>query len=84
MIIRLSAAALLAAVSAQAQAQPAEGGPLQAVDVFGFDYASDPQISPDGARVAYQRRTNDIMTDTTRSGLCDRFRRRGPSPPRRR
>ncbi len=69
MIIRLSAAALLAAVSAHAHAQPAEGGPLQAIDVFGFDYAADPQISPDGARVAYQRRSNDIMTDSTRSGL---------------
>lgn len=40
-----------------------------ALDVFQLEYASDPQISPDGSRVVYVRRTNDIMSDTTRSNL---------------
>ncbi|MCR9128782.1 MAG: S9 family peptidase [Alphaproteobacteria bacterium] len=69
MIVRFTAAVVVAAASANALAQPVEGGPLQAIDVFAFDYATDPQISPDGERIAYQRRTNDIMTDSTRSGL---------------
>lgn len=38
-------------------------------DVFGLTVASDPQISPDGKRVAYVRRTNDIMTDTAVSSI---------------
>lgn len=69
MKFHLAIAAALMTASASALAQPAEGGPLQPIDVFAFDYASDPQISPNGQRVAYQRRTNDIMTDSTRSGL---------------
>jgi dipeptidyl aminopeptidase/acylaminoacyl peptidase len=32
-------------------------------DVFQLEVASDPQISPDGSRVAYVRRSNDIMSD---------------------
>jgi dipeptidyl aminopeptidase/acylaminoacyl peptidase len=44
-------------------------GRFTALDVFQLEYASDPQISPDGSRVVYVRRTNDIMSDTTRSNL---------------
>lgn len=33
-------------------------------DLFGLSVASDPQISPSGDRIAYVRRTNDIMTDS--------------------
>ncbi|MEM7689179.1 MAG: S9 family peptidase [Pseudomonadota bacterium] len=33
-------------------------------DLFGLSVATDPQISPDGSKIAYVRRTNDIMTDT--------------------
>ncbi len=32
-------------------------------DVFGLTVAVDPQISPDGRRIAYVRRANDIMRD---------------------
>lgn len=42
---------------------------FQAEDVFQLEYASDPRISPDGSRVVYERRANDIMTDSTRSNL---------------
>lgn len=42
---------------------------FQAEDVFQLEYASDPRISPDGSQVVYERRANDIMTDSTRSNL---------------
>ena len=32
-------------------------------DLFDLAIASDPQISPDGRRIAYVRRQNGIMTD---------------------
>jgi dipeptidyl aminopeptidase/acylaminoacyl peptidase len=38
-------------------------------DVFGLEYAGDPQISPDGKRVVYVRRSMDIMKDRERSNL---------------
>ena len=36
-------------------------------DVFELEFASDPQISPDGAQVVYVRNFMDIMTDRRRS-----------------
>jgi dipeptidyl aminopeptidase/acylaminoacyl peptidase len=36
---------------------------LESVDVFQLEVAADPQISPDGRKVAYVRRSMDIMTD---------------------
>lgn len=38
-------------------------------DVFELESAADPQISPDGSRVAYVRRSADIMTDRVRSNI---------------
>ncbi len=38
-------------------------------DVFELEYASDPQISPNGEVIAYVRRSNDIMTDRTKSNV---------------
>jgi dipeptidyl aminopeptidase/acylaminoacyl peptidase len=38
-------------------------------DIFELEIATDPQISPDGSRVAYVRRSNDIMTDRARSNI---------------
>ena len=38
-------------------------------DVFQLEMAADPQISPDGSRIAYARHSNDIMTDQTRSNI---------------
>ena len=38
-------------------------------DVFELEYAGDPRISPDGRRIVYERRSNDIMTDVTRANL---------------
>ncbi|QIQ87504.1 S9 family peptidase [Erythrobacter sp.] len=38
-------------------------------DLFGLSVAADPQISPDGRKIAYVRRTNDIMTDRAVSSI---------------
>jgi dipeptidyl aminopeptidase/acylaminoacyl peptidase len=35
-------------------------------DLFNLEWASDPQISPDGRTIAYVRQSNDIMTDKAR------------------
>ncbi|MEQ8311706.1 MAG: S9 family peptidase [Sphingopyxis sp.] len=38
-------------------------------DLFDLTLAADPQISPDGRRIAYVRRANDIMTDRAVSSI---------------
>ena len=38
-------------------------GVLRNTDVFELEYASDPQIAPDGSSVAYVRTSMDIMSD---------------------
>lgn len=38
-------------------------------DLFDLSMASDPQISPDGSRIAYVRVSNDIMTDRARRSI---------------
>ena len=43
--------------------------PFNAMDVFDIEWVSDPQVAPDGNRVVYVRRSNDIMSDRTRSHL---------------
>ncbi|MDP8913333.1 MAG: S9 family peptidase [Pseudomonadota bacterium] len=49
-------------------AAPAEGPSriLEPRDLFSLEIAADPQISPDGSRIAYVRRSGDIMTDRMR------------------
>lgn len=56
-MFRIWVTLLLVAGGAQA-AQP-----LEFMDVFELEYATDAQISPDGERVAYVRHFNDVMTD---------------------
>jgi acylaminoacyl-peptidase len=36
---------------------------LQPMDLFSIEYASDPQVSPDGSRVVYVRNFMDVMKD---------------------
>lgn len=52
-------------------AQSEQGGVslFEAKDIFDLEVATDPQVSPDGTTVVYVRRSNDIMTDSTRSSL---------------
>lgn len=62
---------LLSAAAVPAFAAPADGPArtLQGGDLFGLEAASDPQISPDGTRIAYVRRSNDVMTDRARPSI---------------
>lgn len=55
-----------------AQADPgshADGQGLEAMDVFGLEHISDPQVSPDGRRIVYRRHFMDVMEDRGRSNL---------------
>jgi dipeptidyl aminopeptidase/acylaminoacyl peptidase len=71
MIRHVWAALLLAGASGTALAAPPEGPSrtFEARDLFSLEAASDPQISPDGTRIAYARRSGDIMTDRMRSSI---------------
>jgi dipeptidyl aminopeptidase/acylaminoacyl peptidase len=55
----------------QPPAGPAPGPSrrFDAHDLFGLEVAADPQISPDGKRIAYVRRSGDIMIDRMRPSL---------------
>ncbi|WP_223797173.1 alpha/beta hydrolase family protein [Sphingomonas nostoxanthinifaciens] len=64
------AALLLAAAPAAIAAAPiAPARTFGPLDLFGLEAASDPQISPDGTKIVYVRKSNDIMTDRARSTL---------------
>ena len=52
-----------------ASAAPASSAYFEAEDIFALEYASEPQVSPDGKTVVYIRNSNDIMTDGTHSTL---------------
>jgi len=71
MPIRPFAALLAALLATSAFAAPAEHASrvLTGNDLFNLEAASDPQIAPDGKTIVYVRRTNDIMTDRTRSTI---------------
>ncbi len=45
------------------------GDKLSLSDVFELEWASDPQISPDGASIVYVRNAMDKMSDVRRGGL---------------
>lgn len=68
MKILVSAGFLAGAVIA-APAQGQDARPLEFIDIFSLEVAADPQISPDGSAVVYERRSNSIMTDQTGSAL---------------
>ncbi|MEM1042325.1 MAG: S9 family peptidase [Bacteroidota bacterium] len=59
--------AALLAFAPVALAQEAER--FELMDVFELEYASDPQISPDGEHVIYRRNRMDVMADRARSDL---------------
>ncbi len=42
---------------------------FRAEDVFALEWASDPEISPDGTQVAYVRRSFDIKTDSRQGAI---------------
>ncbi len=71
--LSLGALAFTAPVAADSHggADAAQAGAkhFTGADLFGLSVAADPQISPDGSRIAYVRRTNDIMTDKAVSSI---------------
>ena len=42
---------------------------FQSEDIFNLEYVSEARVSPNGEQIVYVRRSNDIMTDSTRSNL---------------
>ena len=60
----IALAVLLVSISTLASAAKFEVG-----DVFGLEYAADPQISPDGKHIVYVRKSMEIMQDRERSNL---------------
>jgi hypothetical protein len=50
-------------------ASPAGASRLRVEDVFDLETAADPQMSPDGERIACIRNFRDIMADKRRSNL---------------
>lgn len=69
--MRLVPLALLlsAAIPAAALAQDGPTRLFTGSDLFSLEQASDPQISPDGSKVAYVRQSADIMTDRGRASI---------------
>ncbi|MEJ2085977.1 MAG: S9 family peptidase [Acidobacteriota bacterium] len=69
--IFFSIEAAIVAVVLSAPLVAADGDPslLQPLDVFKLEWATDPQISPSGDRVAYVRNSMDEMTDKRRSRI---------------
>lgn len=73
--VRLGLAFLLAAVLPMAWlpvavvGQDDQSRQFQPMDVFGLEWASDPQLSPDGDRIVYVRNFFDVMTDRPRTNL---------------
>ena len=67
----LFSTALPAVASAQAldKTPPAHPRVFEANDVFELEWASDPEIAPDGKNIVYQRNAMDVMTDRRRSHL---------------
>ncbi len=59
-------AAALAATVAAAAPPEAPARQFTGLDLFGLQVATDPQIRPDGAVVAYTRVSYDVMTDGSR------------------
>ncbi len=64
---RLILGALMLAAATPAAADPRP--PLAPADVFDLEYASDPQVSPDGRSIAYVRHSFDILTDRARANI---------------
>jgi dipeptidyl aminopeptidase/acylaminoacyl peptidase len=64
----VSASVVLQVTPGPAAEVPADDR-LQLMDVFHVEYASDPQVSPDGTRVVYVRNFMDVMKDKARSHL---------------
>ncbi len=70
-MIRAACTTLLVSILLVTFASPgtAQSDRLSASDIFDMEFATDPQISPDGEWVVYVRQFADIMTDRRYSNL---------------
>ncbi|CAB9492840.1 alpha/beta hydrolase family protein [Alteromonas macleodii] len=71
-LLSLGALALSSPVFANSQSEDAtseKNAFFQSEDIFNLEYVSDVQISPDGKNIAYVRRSNDIMSDSSRANV---------------
>jgi len=66
---RAAALALLAAAPQDAAPEPRPDVHFELLDVFELEYATDPQIAPDGSSIVYVRNFFDVMTDRRRNNL---------------
>jgi acylaminoacyl-peptidase len=66
LVISIAAAVFAAPPVAAGSPEPRV---FQPRDIFDLEYATDVQVSPDGRRVAYVRRSFDIMADKARSNI---------------
>lgn len=62
-------ALMMLAFVAPIRAQEAPANRISAMDIFHFQYALDPQISPDASKIVYMRRFADLMSDKRDSNL---------------
>lgn len=69
MLKRLSLLLLLVGMVAFVNQAEAQSDLFTLENVFDLEYTSDPQVSPDGSQIAYQRNFMDIMDDQRRSNL---------------
>lgn len=67
--MKLALTYLLIAISYMAALTQDAHPPLEYEDIFELEYASDPQISPDGEHIIYRRMGFDIMNDRSTSAL---------------
>ncbi|MGZ8305329.1 MAG: prolyl oligopeptidase family serine peptidase [Allosphingosinicella sp.] len=74
--------AILLLFAAPAAAQEGPSRTFEARDLFSLETASDPQVSPDGSKIAYVRRSGDIMTDRMRPSIWLIDTRSGEQAPR--
>lgn len=68
-VIALAGATWAAVAAVPGVAQEAPTRSFTGEDLFKLEGATDPQISPDGSRIVYVRRTGDIMKDRYQSSL---------------
>lgn len=68
-ILSLALPTLVQGLVAAEETSQADSTQFRAEDIFRLEYANDPRVSPNGNSIVYERRSNDIMKDRTRSNL---------------
>ncbi len=69
LIMALALSTLIQGLVAADEGNEVKPSQFRAEDIFRLEYANDPRVSPDGKSIIYERRSNDIMKDRTRSNL---------------